>query len=190
MKGVKERIILGIDPGTVVMGYGLLQIQGNKPHFLAMGVIELSKLGDHYLRLKRIFDRISGIVDEFLPDEVAIEAPFLGENAQVMLKLGRAQGVAMAAALSRDIPIAEYSPRRVKQSIAGSGSASKGQVAEMLHRILQIPVELRNSKEDATDALAIALCHYYQSSNPLSKGDKVIRSWADFAKNNPERIRR
>lgn len=190
MKGKKERIILGIDPGTVVMGYGLLRIVDNKPEFLAMGVIELAKLGDHYLRLQRIFERVGGIIEEFLPDEVAIEAPFLGSNAQVMLKLGRAQGVAMIAALSRKIPVAEYSPRRIKQSVGGSGSASKTQVAAMLHRILKIPADVQETKYDATDALAVALCHYLQSSNPLSRGDRVIRNWADFVRNNPDKIHR
>ena len=188
MKGKKERIILGIDPGTIVMGYGLISVSNNKPQFLAMGIIELSKLGDHYLTLKRIFERISGIIEEFLPDDVAIEAPFLGVNAQVMLKLGRAQGVAMIAALSRDIPVTEYSPRRVKQSVGGSGSASKDQVAEMLHRILKIPESVKATKYDATDALAVALCHYFQSSNPLSLGDRVNRNWEDFVRNNPDKV--
>ena len=119
-----ERIILGVDPGTVVMGYGLLQSNGSKPKYIAMGIIELGKLTDPYLRLKRIYDRITGIIAEFLPDEMAIEAPFYGKNVQSMLKLGRAQGVAIAAALARDLPITEYAPRRIKQSITGHGDAS------------------------------------------------------------------
>jgi len=137
-----ERIILGVDPGTVVMGYGLLQSNGSKPKYLAMGIIELGKLTDPYLRLKRIYDRITGIIAEFLPDEMAIEAPFYGKNVQSMLKLGRAQGVAIAAALARDLPITEYAPRRIKQSITGHGDASKEQVAEMLQRLLRIPIAI------------------------------------------------
>lgn len=188
MEKVKERIILGVDPGTIVMGYGLLRIMGNKPELMAMGAIELGKLTDKYLRLKRIYDRITGLIEEFLPDEMAIEAPFLGNNIQSMLKLGRAQGVAIAAALARDLPIAEYAPTRIKQSITGNGSASKEQVAEMLKRILKIPDELMPKKADATDGLAAALCHFYQSSNPLSSGDKVIRNWSEFVKSNPDKV--
>ena len=152
-----ERIILGVDPGTVIMGYGLLKINGAKPNFMAMGIIELGKLTDPYLRLKRIYDRITGIIEEFLPDEMAIEAPFFGKNVQSMLKLGRAQGVAIAAALARDLPITEYAPRRIKQSITGSGDASKEQVAEMLQRLLHIPQDSMLPALDATDGLAAAL---------------------------------
>lgn len=190
MQVSRERIILGIDPGTIVMGYGLLRAVGNKPQFLAMGVIELGKLGDPYIRLKRIYERIAGIIDEFLPDELAIEAPFMGVNAQSMLKLGRAQGVAMAAALARDIPVVEYSPTRIKQAITGSGRASKGQVGEMLKRLLKIPDRDVPSKEDATDGLAVALCHFLQSSNPLAAQSQVNRNWADFVRNNPQRIKK
>lgn len=184
-----ERIILGVDPGTVIMGYGLLKINGAKPNFMAMGIIELGKLTDPYLRLKRIYDRIMGIIEEFLPDEMAIEAPFFGKNVQSMLKLGRAQGVAIAAALARDLPITEYAPRRIKQSITGSGDASKEQVAEMLQRLLHIPQDSMLPALDATDGLAAALCHYYQTSNPLASGNRVLRNWSDFVKNNPNRIR-
>lgn len=184
-----ERIILGVDPGTVIMGYGLLKINGAKPNFMAMGIIELGKLTDPYMRLKRIYDRITGIIEEFLPDEMAIEAPFFGKNVQSMLKLGRAQGVAIAAALARDLPITEYAPRRIKQSITGSGDASKEQVAEMLQRLLHIPQDSMLPALDATDGLAAALCHYYQTSNPLASGNKVLRNWSDFVKNNPNRIR-
>ncbi len=184
-----ERIILGVDPGTVIMGYGLLKINGAKPNFMAMGIIELGKLTDPYLRLKRIYDRITGIIEEFLPDEMAIEAPFFGKNVQSMLKLGRAQGVAIAAALARDLPITEYAPRRIKQSITGSGDASKEQVAEMLQRLLHIPQDSMLPALDATDGLAVALCHYYQTSNPLASGNRVLRNWSDFVKNNPNRIR-
>lgn len=184
-----ERIILGVDPGTVIMGYGLLKINGAKPNFMAMGIIGLGKLTDPYLRLKRIYDRITGIIEEFLPDEMAIEAPFFGKNVQSMLKLGRAQGVAIAAALARDLPITEYAPRRIKQSITGSGDASKEQVAEMLQRLLHIPQDSMLPALDATDGLAAALCHYYQTSNPLASGNRVLRNWSDFVKNNPNRIR-
>lgn len=184
-----ERIILGVDPGTVIMGYGLLKINGAKPNFMAMGIIEPGKLTDPYLRLKRIYDRITGIIEEFLPDEMAIEAPFFGKNVQSMLKLGRAQGVAIAAALARDLPITEYAPRRIKQSITGSGDASKEQVAEMLQRLLHIPQDSMLPALDATDGLAVALCHYYQTSNPLASGNRVLRNWSDFVKNNPNRIR-
>ena len=184
-----ERIILGVDPGTVIMGYGLLKINGAKPNFMAMGIIELGKLTDPYLRLKRIYDRITGIIEEFLPDEMAIEAPFFGKNVQSMLKLGRAQGVAIAAALARDLPITEYAPRRIKQSITGSGDASKEQVAEMLQRLLHIPQDSMLPALDATDGLAAALCHHYQTSNPLASGNRVLRNWSDFVKNNPNRIR-
>ena len=184
-----ERIILGVDPGTVIMGYGFLKINGAKPNFMAMGIIELGKLTDPYLRLKRIYDRITGIIEEFLPDEMAIEAPFFGKNVQSMLKLGRAQGVAIAAALARDLPITEYAPRRIKQSITGSGDASKEQVAEMLQRLLHIPQDSMLPALDATDGLAAALCHYYQTSNPLASGNRVLRNWSDFVKNNPNRIR-
>lgn len=184
-----ERIILGVDPGTVIMGYGLLKINGAKPNFMAMGIIELGKLTDPYMRLKRIYDRITGIIEEFLPDEMAIEAPFFGKNVQSMLKLGRAQGVAIAAALARDLPITEYAPRRIKQSITGSGDASKEQVAEMLQRLLHIPQDSMLLALDATDGLAAALCHYYQTSNPLASGNRVLRNWSDFVKNNPNRIR-
>lgn len=183
-----QRIILGIDPGTNVMGYGLILVKGNKPQHLAMGVIELSKIEDRYLRLKRIYDRIKGLIEEFHPDEMAIEAPFLGSNIQSMLKLGRAQGVAMAAALAYSLPITEYAPMRIKQSIAGNGAASKEQVAAMLQRILKIPQELMPGKADATDGLAAALCHFYQTSNPLAAGNKVVRSWEDFVKNNPDKV--
>jgi len=181
-----EHIIIGIDPGTNVMGYGILGINGKKPVTIAMGVIELNKFESHYLRLNRIFTRVLSLVEQYLPDEMAIEAPFFGKNVQSMLKLGRAQGVAMAAALSRDIPITEYEPRKIKMAITGNGASSKEQVKEMLRRILDIPPENFPDKLDATDALAAALCHYYESTRPLpSKGGK---SWKDFIAKNPDRV--
>ena len=183
-----ERVIIGIDPGTNVMGYGIIGVNGKKPHLVAMGVIKLSKFDDHYMRLRRIFERVSGLVRQYLPDEMAIEAPFFGKNVQSMLKLGRAQGVAMAAALNRDIPITEYEPRKIKMAITGNGAASKEQVAEMLRRILDIAKDDMPEFLDATDALAAALCHFYESGKPVvAKGAK---SWAEFIAKNPGRVKR
>ena len=184
---VKEKIILGVDPGTTVMGYGLIKIIDNKPFLLAMGVLELEKMDDHYLRLKRIFDRISGLIDEFLPDELAIEAPFYGKNVQSMLKLGRAQGVAMAAALARDLPIFEYAPLKIKMAITGNGRASKEQVADLLQRFLKIPQENMLPQLDATDGLAAAFCHFLQSSRP--QFDTPYTSWKDFVNKNRRKIK-
>ncbi|MDE6399708.1 MAG: crossover junction endodeoxyribonuclease RuvC [Muribaculaceae bacterium] len=181
-----DRIIMGIDPGTNVMGYGVLGVKGKRPSVIIMGVIQLSKFESHYMRLKRIFERVTGLVEQYLPDEVAIEAPFYGKNVQSMLKLGRAQGVAMAAVLSRDIPITEYAPLSIKQSVTGSGSASKEQVANMLRHILKIPQENMPKLLDATDALAAALAHFYESGKP--KLDKGAKSWEQFLKQNPDRI--
>ncbi|MGL4780935.1 MAG: crossover junction endodeoxyribonuclease RuvC [Bacteroidales bacterium] len=184
---MSERIILGIDPGTTVMGYGILRVKNNKPEVITMGVIHLSKLPDHYIKLKRIFDRVVSLIDEFHPDELAIEAPFFGKNVQSMLKLGRAQGVAMSAALSRDIPIFEYAPLKIKMSITGNGQAAKEQVAGMLQKILKIPQENMLPELDATDGLAAALCHFYQSNRPVQ--DKSYNSWKDFIAKNPKRVK-
>ena len=181
-----ERIIIGIDPGTNVMGYGVLGINKKDIQLIAMGVIKLNKFDSRYLRLRRIFERITGLINQYLPDEMAIEAPFFGKNVQSMLKLGRAQGVAMAAALNRDIPIAEYEPRKIKMAITGNGAASKEQVAEMLRRTLNIPKEEMPDFLDATDALAAAVCHYYESSKPIQ--DKGCRSWKEFIAKNPDKI--
>lgn len=182
-----ERIIIGIDPGTNVMGYGILGINNKKLEIIAMGVIKLNKFDSHYLRLRRIFERVTGLINQYLPDEMAIEAPFFGKNVQSMLKLGRAQGVAMAAALNRDIPIAEYEPRKIKLAITGNGAASKEQVAEMLRRTLSIPKNEMPEFLDATDALAAAVCHYYESSKPQT--DKVCRSWKEFISKNPDKVK-
>lgn len=182
-----DRIILGIDPGTNVMGYGILGVNKGKPAMIAMGVIELTKLGDHYIRLARIYERVTMLVEQYCPDELAIEAPFFGKNVQSMLKLGRAQGVAMAAALARQVPITEYEPRKIKQAITGNGAASKEQVCEMLRRILAIPTEAILPKLDATDALAAALCHFYESAKPI-KG-KSSSSWKDFIAKNPSKVK-
>ncbi|GAB6013254.1 crossover junction endodeoxyribonuclease RuvC [Viscerimonas tarda] len=184
----KERIILGIDPGTQVMGYGVLRVVNNKPQLLAMGILQLNKYDDHYLRLRRIFERVIGLIEEYLPDEMAIEAPFFGKNVQSMLKLGRAQGVAMAAALSRDIPIFEYAPLKIKMSITGNGRAAKEQVAYMLQSFLHIPAESMLPQMDATDGLAAAVCHYFQTNNPAS--DKKFTSWKDFMSKNPEKVKK
>ena len=181
-----DKIIIGIDPGTTVMGYGLLGVKDSKPLLIAMGVLQLSKLEDHYLRLRRIYDRVTSLVDEFLPDEMAIEAPFYGKNVQSMLKLGRAQGVAMAAALGRQVPIAEYEPRKIKMAITGNGAASKEQVAMMLQRQHNIDKKDMPQLLDATDALAAALCHYYESKKPIAASGS--KSWKDFIKKHPDRI--
>ena len=183
-----DRIIIGIDPGTNVMGYGLLGINGKKPALIALGVIKLSKFDDHYMRLRRIYERVSGLVKQYLPDEMAIEAPFFGKNVQSMLKLGRAQGVAMAAALTRDIPIVEYEPRKIKMAITGNGAASKEQVAEMLRRILSIDKDDMPDFLDATDALAAALCHFYESGKPIVA--KGARSWAEYIAKNPDKVKK
>ena len=180
---IKERIILGLDPGTNVMGYGVILIKGTALSLVQFGVIHLSKLDSHELRLKKIFDRVLGLVDEFSPDEVALEAPFYGKNVQSMLKLGRAQGVAMSAALHREVPIVEYAPKKVKQSVTGNGNASKEQVAKMLMQIFafrELPKLL-----DASDALAVAVCHHYQKGGSQAK----TKSWESFVKENPGRLR-
>ena len=177
---------MGIDPGTNVMGYGVLGVNGKSPEVVVMGVRQLSRFDSHYLRLRRIFERVTSLVDQYLPDELAIEAPFFGKNVQSMLKLGRAQGVAMAAVLARDIPIAEYAPLSIKQSVTGRGSASKEQVATMLQHILHIPQGDMPALLDATDALAAALTHFYESDKPaLAKGPS---SWKQFLAANPDRI--
>lgn len=182
-----ERIIMGIDPGTNVMGYAMLGINGKRPELIVMGVIKLSKFESHYLRLSRIYERVSGLIKEFLPDELAIEAPFFGKNVQSMLKLGRAQGVAIAAAIARDIPIAEYAPLTIKQSVTGSGSADKQRVATMLKHLLSIPDEKMPHLFDATDALGAAVTHFYESAKPaqLKKG---ASSWEAFLKQHPDRV--
>ena len=186
-KPIKDRIILGIDPGTNIMGYGLLKIIDNKPELLAMGILQLNKYEDHYLRLKKIFDRTIGLIEEFLPDELAIEAPFFGKNVQSMLKLGRAQGTAIAAALSKDLPIFEYAPLKIKMAITGNGRASKEQVADMLIRELKISKDALLPQLDATDGLAAAVCHYLQTNRPQM--DKAYNSWKDYIAKNPKKVK-
>lgn len=183
-KTLPEKIILGLDPGTNVMGYGLIIVRKPKIELLQFGVIHLSKYETHELRLKKIFERVLNLLDEYHPDEVALEAPFYGKNVQSMLKLGRAQGVAMSAALHREIPITEYAPKKVKQSVTGNGNASKEQVAKMLmtyFSIKELPKLL-----DATDALAVAVCHHFQFSPSKPKA----KSWESFLKDNPERLKK
>ena len=176
-----ERIILGIDPGTNVMGYGVLRTVGNKANVMAMGVIDMRKIADPYLRLGKIFERVTGIIDEYLPDEMAIEAPFFGKNVQSMLKLGRAQGVAIAAAIRHDVPIHEYAPLKIKMAITGQGQASKEQVADMLRRLLKLDEQDMPKFMDATDALGAAYCHFLQRNAP--------ESWKDFVNRNQCRVK-
>jgi crossover junction endodeoxyribonuclease RuvC len=178
-----EKVILGLDPGTNVMGYAVVQSQMAKLSLQQYGVIHLEKYGSHELKLKKIFDRVLALVSEYHPDEVALEAPFFGKNVQSMLKLGRAQGVAMAAALHREIPITEYAPRKVKLSVTGNGSASKEQVARMLMTIFNIREQPRLL--DSTDALAVAVCHHYAKGAKKAKA----KDWANFLKDNPGRVR-
>lgn len=181
-----DRIIMGIDPGTRIMGYGLLGVTGRRTEVIVMGVIKLDKLESHYMRLHRIYERVLGLVAQYLPDEVALEAPFFGKNVQSMLKLGRAQGVAMAACLARDVPIAEYAPRLIKMAVTGNGQASKEQVANMLRHLLGLTADQMPDFLDATDALAVALTHFYETSKPtIPKGPK---SWEDFIAKNPGKI--
>lgn len=182
-----EKIILGIDPGTNILGYGILRINGNNAAMETMGVVDLRKYVDHYLKLGHIFERISDIIDTYLPNEMAIEAPFFGKNVQSMLKLGRAQGVAIAAAIHRDIPIAEYAPLKIKMAITGNGQAGKEQVAGMLMRMLHIPKEDLLPFMDATDALAAAYCHFLQQHCP--KSEHPYRNWKEYIKKNPDKIK-
>ncbi len=185
-KAPNEKIILGIDPGTNVMGYGLILTEGKKYKVLQYGVIHLKKYETHELKLKKIFERVTGIIDEFLPDTMALEAPFYGANVQSMLKLGRAQGVAMAAALAREIPITEYSPKKVKQSVTGNGNASKEQVAAMLQTLFSL-TELPKML-DATDALAVALCHHFHEGRLQTRGRN--EGWKSFIEENPNRVKK
>ena len=184
MKSKTDRIILGIDPGTTIMGYGLIHVKGNKMEMITMGVLHLSKLNSHADKLKRIFERTLALIDEYKADEMALEAPFFGKNVQSMLKLGRAQGVAMAAGLFRDIPIFEYAPKKIKMSITGHGTASKEQVASMLKSLLKINETPKHL--DASDGLAAAVCHYFQ--NKKISGGKSYSGWSSFLKDNPNRL--
>lgn len=183
-----EKVIMGIDPGTNLMGYGILRVSNGKAQMVTMGVIDLRKFGDGYLKLGHIFERVTGIIDSFLPDELAIEAPFFGKNVQSMLKLGRAQGVAIAAAIRHGVPIHEYAPMKIKMAITGNGSASKEQVAGMLQRLMKIPSSDMSQFMDATDALAAAYCHYMQSGRPVN--DVHYNGWKDFIAKNPDKLKK
>jgi crossover junction endodeoxyribonuclease RuvC len=180
-----ERIILGIDPGTNIMGYGIIHQKDTKIQLISLGVIQLTKYSNQALKLKKIFERTLTLIDEYQPDELAIEAPFFGKNVQSMLKLGRAQGVAMAAALYRSVPIFEYSPKKIKQSITGNGNASKEQVSAMLIHLLSIQEPPKYL--DATDGLAVAVCHFFQKSPGAQ--DKSYSGWKQFVNKNPDRIK-
>lgn len=190
-----DRIVLGIDPGTNIMGYGVVGLNGKTFNLISIGIIRLDKLEDHALKLKHIFERVSGLIESYKPDEMAIEAPFFGKNVQSMLKLGRAQGVAIAAALTRNIPIYEYQPRKIKLSITGTGNASKEAVASMLQQLLKfedMPTHL-----DATDGLAAAMCHIFQATprgfgakTGAGKLKKKASSWEKFVTDNPDKIKK
>lgn len=196
MKIRQERIILGIDPGTTIMGYGIIKAIGKEAEVLALGVLKLDKYEDYALKLKKIYERTIGLIDEFKPDELAIEAPFFGKNVQSMLKLGRAQGVAIAAAMSRELSVAEYAPKKIKQAITGNGNASKEQVAALLQK--QLKFEVGQQYFDATDGLAAAYCHLVQNSisqaekkkNPLIPAKKKTGSWESFVTQNPDKIKK
>ena len=183
----KPKIILGIDPGTQVMGYALLKVEGNKTQVLLMDVLKLAQHKDIYLRLEKIHTKVCELIKLYQPQTFAIEAPFFGKNVQSMLKLGRAQGVAIAAAMQAGIDVTEYSPKKVKQSITGNGNADKDQVWKLLQRVLNI--EEKPQYFDATDALAVALCHHYQTSSVLNITGKGFKGWDDFIKKNPGKVK-
>lgn len=183
-----EKIILGIDPGTNVMGFGIIQVSNSNASLIDLGVVQFKASEDHTLKLKQIFSSVINLIEKHLPDEMAIEAPFFGKNVQSMLKLGRAQGVAIAAAVSRELPVTEYSPRKVKQSVTGKGSASKEQVAAMIPSIIKNihPSVISEEKLDASDALAVAICHFLQSKSIHASNRSG--SWNSFIKSNPDRL--
>ena len=181
---VKEQIILGIDPGTTIMGFGLIKVVGKQMQFLQLNELDLKKYKDHYLKLKLIFERTVELIDTHHPDEIAIEAPFFGKNVQSMLKLGRAQGVAMAAGLSREVPITEYSPKKIKMAVTGNGNASKEQVAKMLQSLLGLKTLPKNL--DSMDGLGAAVCHFYNQGR-VEVG-KSYTGWSAFVKQNKDKI--
>ncbi|MFM7015790.1 MAG: crossover junction endodeoxyribonuclease RuvC [Bacteroidota bacterium] len=194
-----DKIILGIDPGTVVMGYGIIHINATTVKLISAGVLALDKKDDHFIRIKEIFDTVEKLIQQYKPDEFAIEEPFFGKNVQSMLKLGRAQGAAISAALHHHLPVFGYSPRAIKKSITGNGSSSKEQVASMLRNILKF--EETPKFLDATDALGVALCHHFQSKGVVgttasvskikkSNSKKSNSSWSTFINQNPERIKK
>ena len=194
MPKTKPSIILGIDPGTIIMGYGLIKVDGNTISLLDMGVLQPGKIKDTYKKLQLIFNTVSGLITKYEPDTFAIEAPFFGKNVQSMLKLGRAQGVAIAAAMRHGIEVTEYSPKKIKQSVTGNGNAGKEQVMKMLQQILQFKEDPKHF--DATDALAVAVCHHFQQRSPLSGADKKLsagprgKGWGAFVAQNPGRVKK
>lgn len=188
-KLVPEHLILGIDPGTTVMGYALIRTAGSKVEVITFDVLDMHKMDDHYAKLQQIFFKVQQLVDEYHPTELAIETQFVDKNVQTMLKLAHGQGVAIAAALSRDVPINEYTPMKIKMAVTGNGHASKEQVADMLQRYLHLDPADMPKKLDATDALGIAYCHYLQLGLPIA-GGKAAKTWADFARQNASRIRK
>lgn len=182
----ESRTILGIDPGTNILGFGVIRVNAGKPGFVDMGVLDLRRIEDPYAKLECIFEKVGSLCDLYRPDDLAVESPFYGKNAQVILKLGRAQGSAMIAAISRGIPVFEYAPRKAKMAICGNGAAAKEQVALIVQRTLGINIATEHL--DATDALAIAMCHFYQLTNPLA-GRKPSGSWEAFVRNNPDKVK-
>jgi crossover junction endodeoxyribonuclease RuvC len=184
----KPMIILGIDPGTVIMGHGIIEIAGSTIRLIEMDVLKMNSKQDAYERLEQIHRHVSLIIKKFKPDTFAIEAPFFGKNVQSMLKLGRAQGVAIAAAMQHSVSVTEYSPKKVKQSITGNGNANKEQVMQMLERIVNFKNESKYF--DATDALAVAVCHHFQQSSPVVPAKTKSKGWEGFLKNNPGRIKK
>jgi crossover junction endodeoxyribonuclease RuvC len=178
-------VILGIDPGTTIMGYGVISIVKHQPVLVLMGTLDQRKVSDHYEKIAKIFDRTIQLIREYKPEAMAIESPFYSNNVQSMLKLGRAQGAAISAALNQSVPVFEYAPRKIKQSITGNGASSKEQIANLMQYILK--VELKPESLDATDGLAAALCHYYQTCNPVKAGSS--KNWEDFIKKNPGRVK-
>ena len=184
----KSSIILGIDPGTIIMGYGLVKVEGSKISLLELGVLQPGKVKDSYKKLQLIFNTVSGLITKYQPTSFAVEAPFFGKNVQSMLKLGRAQGVAIAAAMRHGIEVTEYSPKKVKQSVTGNGNAGKEQVMKMLQQILQFKEDPKHF--DATDALAVALCHHFQQRSPLAAADKKLKGWEAFIAQNPKRVKK
>ena len=185
---IKQRTILGIDPGTNILGFGIISVNGaGKPEFLDMGVVDLRKEKDAYSKLAAISAKVGALCEQYHPDDLAIESPFYANNAQVIFKLGRAQGAAIVAASQRGIPVTEYAPRKAKIAICGNGAASKEQVAMIVEKTLGI--DIQPSFLDATDALAIALCHFYQISSPLASGNSSSGSWEKFIEANPSRVK-
>ncbi|MFN8286803.1 MAG: crossover junction endodeoxyribonuclease RuvC [Chitinophagales bacterium] len=182
----QKQIILGIDPGTIVLGYGIIEVEKQKVSLLSMGVIQLSKYEDSLQKLKIIYEKVQGLIENYHPTICAIETPFYGKNVQSMLKLGRAQGVAIASALTKNVEVFEYSPKKIKQSITGNGNATKEQVAAMLQRLIKFDIQPKFL--DATDGLAAAVCHHFQNKHSVADGGK-FSGWKDFLKNNPDKIK-